>query len=162
MPTVRTEFGFERTVCGCEGCIKNCQHLSGYLVPADLIRYLRKFGLSWCLNSLMASPGATLLTKEGMTKVPTLVPRRRRSNGACIFLNDTDHSCAIHEEAPFGCAFFGHESHAEADEKSLAGLIALREDGNDSVAIYQALWNYLWDSGARAEAPGDVRRRCWK
>jgi hypothetical protein len=34
----RTEFGFTRTVCACDRCIRYCQHLPGYLIPADLER----------------------------------------------------------------------------------------------------------------------------
>jgi hypothetical protein len=38
----RSEFGFFRTVCACAGCVLNCRHLPGYLIPADLERIRRE------------------------------------------------------------------------------------------------------------------------
>jgi hypothetical protein len=36
MSKTRTEFGFERTECACEGCTSYCFTLPGALIPTDL------------------------------------------------------------------------------------------------------------------------------
>jgi hypothetical protein len=132
----RTEFGFRRTVCACHECTLNCRYLPGYLVPTDLERiqlYLstRQDLLAWARQHLLASPGALVLHKGQVVRIPTLVPARR-ADGACTFLTGDDR-CAIHPMAPFGCAFFdAHQPLAEADRRSKWGLQSVLEAWNKS------------------------------
>src|SRR5947209_5313490 len=116
--SARTEFGFSRTQCDCADCTRNCHHLPGYLVPADLERMHRYLApdqnlRAWAKEHLLASPGALVMSDARTFRIQTLVPARR-SDGACVFLT-ADGRCAIHSVSPFGCAFFdSHMTHAEA------------------------------------------------
>lgn len=83
----RVEFGFERSECACRECTANCKFISGYLVPADIERISRALGytniVTFALENLAASPGATVMSAEGRVfQIPTLVPRRK-SDGSC-------------------------------------------------------------------------------
>jgi Fe-S-cluster containining protein len=108
---MRTEFGRQRTECSCQACIKNCRFMPGNLIPADLDRMipptLTEEGIfRWAEQNLRASPGALVGdSATGHTfRIPMLVPAVKK-DGSCIHLQP-DERCAIHENAPFGCAFF--------------------------------------------------------
>ena len=122
----RVEFGFERSECACHECTANCKYIPGYLVPADVERISRFLGYSniitFALENLAASPGATVMSAEGRVfQIPTLAPQRK-ADGSCKFL-DSQNRCSIHEVSPFGCAFFdAHQSDVEAVRKSSRGL----------------------------------------
>ena len=161
MSQVRTELGFERTVCACSECAINCRFIPGYLIPADLERIAGHLGcenlIEFALENLLASPGATVLERAQVRQIPTLVPARR-SDGACKFL-DTNNRCTIHEVSPFGCAFFdAHQSKAESDYRSGSGLVqidrAWRED-----RPYSRLWLLLEALGKVGPSPVATRAR---
>jgi hypothetical protein len=158
----RTEFGFCRTVCSCPDCTSNCRYIPGYLVPADLDRIKIQLAaggdlFSWARAYLLASPGARVLYKGQLRRIPTLVPGRR-PNGACIFLTEDDR-CAIHATAPFGCAFFdSHMPETEADRRSWRGLeavLAAWKKGD----LYTRIWLALYQAGHRALPPEVCRQR---
>ena len=158
--STRVEFGFERTVCACEQCTNYCRHVPGYLVPSDLDRLRDYCGGadafdSWAAQHLLASPGALVMRKGALGRIPTLVPARR-DNGACIFLS-ADSSCSIHPIAPFGCAFFdSHQEDDAADRRSSRGLRAILEDWQ-SAGPYSALWLALHAAGRDSPAPETAR-----
>lgn len=153
---VRTEFGFLRTVCACKECTTNCIFIPGYLIPADLARVVPD-GISaneWAVQNLLASPGALVTNTAGhVFRIPTLVPART-PDGSCKFLNSG--KCDIHRDAPYGCAFFGHMSDAEANHRSIQGLTAILHDMQGK---YSQLWQFLWDAGLRAPGPEESRFR---
>ena len=70
-----------RTVCACEPCTRYCHHLPGYLIPADLERIHQQLAPgedleSWARWHLLASPGALVLRRGEVLRIPTLVPAR--------------------------------------------------------------------------------------
>jgi hypothetical protein len=158
--STRVEFGFERTVCACVQCTNYCRHVPGYLVPSDLERlgdYCGGSGVfdGWATQHLLASPGALVIRKGALGRIPTLVPARR-ADRACVFLS-ADNSCSIHKIAPFGCAFFdSHQENDEADRRSSRGLRAILEDWQ-SAGPYSALWLALHAAGRDSPAPETAR-----
>jgi hypothetical protein len=158
----RTEFGFCRTRCDCRECTRSCEHLPGYLVPADLERLHRHLAPdqdlhAWAQGHLRASPGALVLRHGRTFRIPTLVPARR-PDGACVFLTATGR-CAIHAVSPFGCAFFdSHMAPGEADRRSKRGLQAVLEAW-DSGGAYARLWVALAGEGLVAPPPEVARLR---
>ena len=153
---MRSEFGFERTSCNCRDCVENCRRISGSLIPNDLKRLLPGCiadALPWAFDNLLASPGALVIINGNMQRIPTIVPKRL-SDGSCKFLvNDL---CAIHENAPYGCAFFGHMPRREEDERSWRGLRTILEDSELAYA-YQTLWKILYKNGNIARPPEAIR-----
>ena len=161
----RLEFGFERSVCACHECTANCKFIPGYLVPADIERISRSLGYSnvitFALENLVASPGATVMDAEGQVfQIPTLVPRRKEEDSSCVFL-DANERCAIHAVSPFGCSFFdAHQPDAEANRRSSRGLQEIaRCWAAGGSSVYTALWRLLFEAGLRAVPPQVARRR---
>jgi Fe-S-cluster containining protein len=158
----RREFGFCRTHGACPECTRSCQHIPGYLVPADLERMHRSLAPdqdlhSWARQHLLASPGAVVLCRGRAFRIPTLVPARRL-DGACVFLT-ADGRCAVHAVSPFGCAFFdAHMADAEADRRSRRGLWAVLEAW-EAGGPYAQLWAALAREGLVAPAPEEARER---
>jgi hypothetical protein len=158
----RLEFGFCRTRCACPECTRNCQHIPGYLVPADLERLHRHLApdqdlLPWARRHLLASPGAVVLSRGRAFRVPTLVPARR-PDGACVFLTRAGR-CAIHAVSPFGCAFFdAHLPHAEADRRGKRGLQAVAEAWS-APGLYAQVWLALAGDGLVAPPPEVARQQ---
>lgn len=151
----RSEFGYERTACACHECINNCRHIPGYLIPTDLERIARFLNyrnmVTFAVENLLASSGATVLQMERIFQIPTLVPRRKE-DGSCVFL-DANNRCRIHAVSPYGCAFFdAHQSHDEADRRSLRGLreIARRWATASHRHAYTIVWRMLHNAGLRA------------
>lgn len=145
MAEIRSEFGFDRTVCACSECAINCRFIPGYLIPADLDRIAGHLGcenlIEFALENLLASPGATVLERGQVRQIPTLVPARR-SDGACKFL-DANSRCTIHEVSPFGCAFFdAHQSKTESDYRSGSGLVQIDRAWHGD-QLYARLWLLL-------------------
>lgn len=141
----RTEFGYVRTACACERCALNCHYLPSYLIPADLSRIARLLGFGnvfeFAARFLVASPGALVMSAGNRFRIRTLVPARR-TDGACIFLDERDR-CRIHEWSPFGCAFFDdHQTQGEADTKSAEGLRAVHGAWLAG-AVYAHVWRAL-------------------
>lgn len=158
----RSEFGFGRTVCACAACVLYCRHLPGFLIPADLERLRLHLAaeedlLDWAKKHLLASPGAQVLHRGQVFRIPTLVPARR-PDGACLFLTAEDR-CAVHAVAPFGCAFFDtHQADAEADQRSRRGLQAVLEAWKHS-DLYAQVWLALDAVGLRAPPPEVCRQQ---
>lgn len=160
---MRHEFGFERTECACAECAMNCRFIPGYLVPADLERICRALGYSnvitFALENLDASPGATVMQSGRVFQIQTLVPRRKE-DGSCIFL-DEQNRCRIHDVSPYGCAFFdAHQSHAESQRRSGRGLqeIARHWAVRPNSHAYTVIWKLLYATGFRA-VPAHIARR---
>lgn len=142
LPLVREEFGFHRSVCGCEYCKAYCRHIPGSLIPADLARLCPPGHdlLTWAEQHLRA-----LLDKPA----PTLVPVRQE-NGHCHW--HFDGKCAVHENAPFSCAFFDfHMSDAEAKERQEAALKARLDDVAARGPNYK-VWLHLRQKGLIARS----------
>lgn len=163
----RFEFGFQRTVCACHLCTLNCQFIPGYLIPQDVRRLADRFPTAedlweYASGALLASPGAKVAVVDNNYElrefhVPTIVPGRR-GNGWCINLND-EKQCTIHDDAPFGCAFFdAHQTMAQSDEVSRHGLNEIMRDFVNN-GPYTKLWQRLWDAGRRAMEPTKCRQQ---
>ena len=152
-------FGFPRTECACTECVLNCQHLPGYLIPSDLTAIATELGyenlLTFALAHLLASSGATVMANGELFQIPTLVPARQ-SDGTCKFLT-ADHRCAIHRVSPYGCSHFDvHQSMAEADERSLAGLAAIAQEWKAG-GLYTRIWIMLHAMNRHALSPQQAR-----
>lgn len=161
--TTRTEFGFLRTACACALCVENCKHIPGYLVPNDVERMAKALGCAnageFAYEHLLASPGATVMQEGRIFQIPTLVPKRKETDGSCVFLDEHDR-CRVHEVAPFGCAFFDHRMDgAEANRRSGRGL---REIAQHWATLgyrggYAVLWRLLRAAGHHAVPPHVAR-----
>jgi hypothetical protein len=156
LPLVREAFGFRRTECGCELCQAYCRHLPGTLDPADLARLCAAGQdlLAWAEEHLRA------LTDRPF---PALVPARRAS-GPCHWYYDG--KCAVHAEAPYGCAFFdSHMAQAEVDRRVAATVQAIREEAAAN-GPYLRVWRHLRQKGLigppadRAALRAEMERIC--
>ncbi len=102
----REEHSFRRTVCSCAFCAAPCRHIPGSLDVGDLARLCpaKQDVFTWAEQHLRA-----ITDKSYITLVPA-----RGLDGACHW--HFDGKCAVHESAPYGCAFFdSHMSHEEAE-----------------------------------------------
>lgn len=152
MSDPRITFGFARTECACDECALNCRYIPGYLIPTDLDAIAAHLGyesvLTFALEHLLASPGATVMADGQVFQIPTLVPARQ-VNGACKFLT-LENRCAIHAVSPFGCSHFDvHQSKAEADRRSMNGLHAIL-DVWQTGGLYARVWLILHEMGRQA------------
>jgi len=78
---------------------------------------------------------------------PTLVPVRL-GGGACHWLFDG--KCAVHENAPYGCAFFdAHMSAQEVERRSAATVQARLADAQQD-GLYHRVWRHLQRKGLTA------------
>jgi hypothetical protein len=153
----RVEFGAVRNRCGCRDCVTNCEHLPGYLIPADLGRLIPPDAdpEAWARVHLRASPGAIVVSHGTPLRVPTLVPAPGTDGPACHWLEEG--RCAVHADAPFACAFFDcKQSRARADDLSARGLMAIIRD-HQAGGLYSRLWMMLWDGGLRTAGPTEKR-----
>ena len=142
LPLPREEFGFRRTACACTSCQVHCRIMPGSLVPSDLARLCPPGQelFAWAEVHLRAVAG---------TPFPTLVPARA-TNGHCHWLFAG--RCAVHEAAPFGCAFFDtHMTDGEMKQRLEATLQARRLDAAAQGPYYQ-VWRHLRLKGLTAEA----------
>ncbi|MBL8797271.1 MAG: hypothetical protein JNM56_25435 [Planctomycetia bacterium] len=89
--------------------------------------------------------------------VPTLVPVRQ-ANGSCHWLFNGQ--CAVHEHAPFGCAYFDmHMTDEEAERRAQATIEARRDDAARDGSYFR-LWQHLCRKGLTApsgDRPGLAR-----
>src|SRR5262252_7432903 len=140
-------YGFTRTICACETCTDSCRHLSGMVLPADLALWSLDHPddfHGWCLTHLAASPGALVLRAGQAERIRTIVPARL-PGGACHWLT-ADERCAIHDSAPFGCAYFDCSQRGdEGAWRSQVGLALIAQDWHRQGA-YSQLWHTLWDA----------------
>ena len=153
----RTEFGKNRTSCACHLCVTNCRFMPGFLIPADLDRLLPPNAdpFKWAERNLLASPGAMVMKDGQIFRIPTLVPATK-SDGSCMHLSDKN-LCTIHENAPFGCAFF--DCGPPPEGLSEAGLRAVMEEWRKCSSLYFLLWHHLNTRGKTQRSPEESRRR---
>lgn len=153
-PRVREQFGFGRTVCGCAVCATFCRHRPGSLDVADLPRLCPpgRDVFVWAEQHLRARTDKPF---------PMLVPVRR-ANGHCHWL--VDGKCAVHDHAPYSCAFFdSHMSDAEVSRRYAPTVEARREDAASN-GLYYRVWLHLCQRGlidqpgSRAALAEDVGR----
>jgi hypothetical protein len=149
---VRTEFGLQRTACGCERCSLFCRHMPGYLVPSDLERLIPpgEDPFAWAkihLRAVMPVPGG----------FPNLVPAQR-PNGHCHWLEDG--KCTVWQNSPFGCAFFDqHMSRHDHESRNARGREA-RQEAFEKNGLYAQLWHALKEAGlVRAGRSTEVNMR---
>ncbi len=164
MSDPRITFGFARTECACGECALNCRYIPGYLIPTDLDAMAAHLGyqsvLTFALENLLASPGATVMANGQVFQIPTLVPARQ-ANGACKFLTK-ENRCALHAVSPFGCSHFDvHQSKTEADERSLRGLHAIAKEWKTG-GLYARLWTILHAMKRDAPSPIEAKARLKK
>jgi len=160
MSEIRTEFGYERTVCDCANCSRFCSFFPGLLIPTDLEAISARLGyddlVRFAIENLSASGGATAIINGSVTQIPTLTPQRT-PEGACKFLRNN--RCTIHEVAPFGCAFFdAHQDPKEADARSLRGHMEIKHEW-DTGGLYARLWSLLYSMGLVAPTAVEARAR---
>lgn len=140
----REVHGFQRTRCGCDFCTAPCKHVPGGLDPADLAQLCPEGQdiFAWAEQHLRA------LTNK---PYPTLVPARAH-NGHCHWFFDGQ--CAVHENSPYGCAFFdAHMSTDEVERRRAATIEARREDAKN-MGLYYRVWLHLCGKGLTG-IPGD-------
>ncbi len=133
LPTVREEYGFRRTECGCALCQVYCRHMPGALDPSDLPRLCPPGQdlFAWAEQHLRA-----LVDKS----YPTLVPARRENSSCHWYFAG---QCAVHDRAPFGCSFFdAHQPAAETARRREATVRAIREDAAAN-GPYVRVWRHL-------------------
>lgn len=144
LPVIREQHGFARTVCGCEFCKAPCRHIPGSLDVSDLPRLCPpdQDVFAWAETHLRALPDKPF---------PTLVPARQ-ANGHCHW--HFDGHCAVHESAPYSCAFFDtHMEEAEIERRSAATIQARRDDAEQH-GLYYRVWLHLCRKGLTGR-PGD-------
>jgi hypothetical protein len=150
---LREQHGFCRTVCGCAFCQAPCRHIPGSLDVADLERLCPPDQdlFAWAARHLRA------LTDKPF---PTLVPARQ-GNGHCHWLYDG--KCAVHDAAPFGCAFFdAHMGEDEIERRSAATIRARRDDAAANGLYFRVFLHLchkglVGPSGDRAALAAEVR-----
>ncbi|HWY88572.1 MAG TPA: hypothetical protein VNX28_17805 [Gemmataceae bacterium] len=135
--STREDYGFRRTKCGCEFCRAPCRHMPGSLDVTDITRLCPpgQDVFAWAEQHLRA------LTDK---PYPTLVPARQ-DNGACHWL--CGGLCAVHDDAPFSCAFFDMHMTEEEIEARSAATIQARQDDAARNGLYQRVWLHLCREG---------------
>jgi hypothetical protein len=144
LPMERRVFGFARTTCGCELCKAYCRHMPGALDPSDLPRLCPDGHdvFAWAEQHLRA---------QVHQPYPLLVPARN-ALGHCHWLFDG--KCAVHENAPYSCAFFdAHMSDEEVERRAAATIQACKDDAAAN-GLYHRVWLHLRQRGLIAR-PGD-------
>ncbi len=133
----RTQYGFARTKCGCAFCSAYCKHVPGRLDVGDLERLCPpgRDVFAWAEEHLRAVADSPF---------PKLVPARREQGPCHWFL---DGKCLVHENAPYGCAFFdSHMDPAEVERRSKAANRASREDAARN-GLFTRVWRHLCGRG---------------
>ena len=137
---MREQHGFRRTECACALCRAPCRHVPGSLDVADLARLCPPEAdvFAWAEQHLRA-----VLDKP----FPTLVPVRG-VEGSCHWFFDG--RCAVHANAPYGCAFF--DAHMDDDEVSRrsAATVRARQDDAARDGLYHRVWLHLCRKGLTA------------
>ncbi len=140
----REKHGFRRTVCGCAFCAAPCRYIPGSLDVSDLA-HLCPAGqdvFAWAEEHLRAVPDKPF---------PTLVPARG-PGGHCHW--HFDGKCAVHDRAPYGCAFFDSHMSDEEIERRSAATIAARAQDAATAGLYSRVWRHLCRKGLTV-ASGD-------
>ncbi len=152
---LRIEHGFARTQCGCDFCKVYCRHLPGRLDPSDLAALCPDGDdgvvFAWAEEHLQAVNDQAY---------PKLVPARQ-VNGHCHWYDDG--LCAVHRNAPFGCAFFdAHMPPADVDARNRATSQASLLDAAHN-GLYSRIYHHLCHrgltrpSGQRAPLDDEMR-----
>lgn len=99
---------------------------------------------AWAEKNLLASPGALVMKNFQTFRIPTLVPATK-ADGSCKNLTP-EGLCSIHENAPFGCAFF--DCGPERGPLSSNGLMTVYQSFFlDADSLYRTLWMHLAERG---------------
>lgn len=156
---MRTEYGFERVTCGCRLCQIPCEYMPGALAPPDIRRIAAALGYGedvarFAEENLRASPGATVVYRGELLRIPTLVPAATES-GACKFY--VDGRCSIHDVAPYGCAFT--DMHGAWEDRSRAYLEDIFRELRNPNGEYGKLVARLAAKSLVAPEPSEGRRR---
>lgn len=132
--------GFERTRCACEFCKVYCRHLPGTLDPSDLPRLCPEGQdvFAWAEQHLRAVVGSPY---------PALVPARG-PDGHCHWYFGG--RCAVHANAPFGCAFFDAHMSDEEVERRVAATVRASTADAAANGLYHRVWLHLRDKGLTA------------
>jgi hypothetical protein len=134
--------------------------LPGFLIPSDLERMIPAGTdpFEWAELNLQASPGAVAMKDGRKFRLPTLV-MAAQENGYCTKFQNR--RCTIWEDSPFGCAFFGCDAGSEYLQLRMShdGLAASYAAWLEPSSLYSRIWEHLWNSGRRAEAPEIKRAR---
>lgn len=103
---------FERHSCTCEWCVRACKVQPGMLIPSDLAK-IGIMSIEYARLHLVASVNQWMPfkspSKSGVVIIRHLVPmrvpsfRKKRLRPCHWLVKDR---CTIHENAPFGCAYF--------------------------------------------------------
>lgn len=140
---VREQFGFSRTSCACAMCRVYCGHVPGRLTPPDLIRMAPAGAavLAWSEQHLRAATDQPF---------PKLIPAQR-PDGSCHWLDQG--LCAVHADAPFGCAFF--DAHMTAEQVRERSRAASQSCVDDAAAegLYTEVWRHLLARGLTSPPP---------
>lgn len=188
----RVAFGMHRTQCDCPHCVGACVGGGGMLDFEDLQRlmprHIEETGrqLEWARVHLRASLGSLARGTNGILRVGCLVPAPKENNGEngkvgcneCHWLENG--RCRVHDDSPFGCAFYcNHKHNRETEERTaLLSLMYVRRKydlivgrkyasdyGFDQSLVeqYERLWSALWAEGLRAVHPTVTRllRLAW-
>jgi hypothetical protein len=94
------------------------------------------------------------MKEDELFRIPTLVPATK-NDGSCIHLTAVG-QCAIHANAPFGCAFF--DCGPEKPGLAQKALIAVHRDWHNGGA-YSRIWRHLMAKGLTQHAPEVLRSR---
>lgn len=114
---------FARSICACDADRAFCKRQPAHLIPSDIDRIAARLPDVNPAEYLCASKGAVIMDVVTTTliRIPTITPASD-DTGRCVFLT-ADERCAIHDVAPFGCAYFSvHENHEDGTRRSLWGL----------------------------------------
>lgn len=164
---VRNELGAERTQCACLNCAISCRYVPGFLLPSDLVRLSGSNDLlkmtEWAEAHLLASPGATVLRRDNTGKlhemnIPTLVPARKPHSTECHWLTPQG-ECAVHEDAPFACAFFDSHTDPDAQTELSKRALYLLLDESTHPSDYLIIWHHLSSLGKVAPSAKESRLR---
>ena len=130
-------YGFPRTRCGCDFCSAYCRHVPGRLDVSDPARLCPEGQdvFAWAEQHLQAVTDRPY---------PKLVPVKQ-ANGHCHWY--IDGKCAVHEKAPYGCAYF--DAHMSTDEVKKRSQAADQASLNDATAdgLHYRIWRHLRDRG---------------
>ena len=147
-------YGFPRTRCGCDYCSAYCRHVPGRLDVSDPLRLCPQGQdvFTWAEQHLQAVVDRPY---------PKLVPVKQ-ANGHCHWY--VDGKCSVHENAPYGCAYF--DAHMSSEEVERRSRAANQASYDDAVAngLHARIWRHLRDrglvrpSGNRAPLEAEVKR----
>lgn len=123
-------------------------------MPSDLSRLILADAdpFQWAEAHLRASPGFVF----GPIRIPSVVPAKA-DNGQCHWHQDG--KCTVHDDSPFGCAFFDqHQSSREAEDRAWAARDA-RLNAFRQRSLYAQLWDHLSRLGLVYSTGAEDRQR---